>query len=63
MIPIRFSGCFEDRLNAEKKSRGIVDYGDLEQMTYRLFYRDGVQTDFARETAARYDEIYIDEYQ
>jgi ATP-dependent helicase/nuclease subunit A len=54
---------FEDRLNAEKKTRGIVDYGDLEQMTYSLLYKDGVITDFARETAVRYDEIYIDEYQ
>lgn len=54
---------FENRLNSEKRTRGIVDYSDLEQMTYSLLYKDGVITDFARETALRYDEIYIDEYQ
>lgn len=54
---------FEEKLIAEKKSRCIVDFNDLEQMTYKLLYKDGLPTSFAREQALRYDEIYIDEYQ
>lgn len=54
---------FDEKLNSEKKSRGIVDFGDLEHMTYRLFYDGGNKTPFAQEQSLRYDEIYIDEYQ
>ncbi|MDD4774802.1 MAG: 3'-5' exonuclease, partial [Eubacteriales bacterium] len=54
---------FESKLIAEKKSRGIVDFSDLEHMTYKLFYKNGNPTPFAREQAQHYDEIYVDEYQ
>ncbi len=48
----------------EKRTRRFMDYGDLEQFAYRLFYdKDGNKTKKAYETAELYDEIYIDEYQ
>ncbi|MCL2519234.1 MAG: UvrD-helicase domain-containing protein, partial [Oscillospiraceae bacterium] len=36
---------FEKRLNAEKLRRGILDFADLEQLTYNLLYRGGKLTD------------------
>ncbi len=55
-----FCKIFEE----EKRTRRFMDYGDLEQFAYRLFYdKDGNKTKKAYETAELYDEIYIDEYQ
>jgi len=60
----RLLSAFRRRLDAEKLERGVVDFTDLERMTYRLFYDEqGELTPTAREMAARFDEIYIDEYQ
>ncbi len=54
---------FLRRFNAEKLARGILDFGDLERMAYKLLVSDGKPTDIAKAIAERFDEIYIDEYQ
>ncbi len=55
-----FCKMFEE----EKRIRRFMDYGDLEQFAYRLFYdKNGNKTKKAYETSELYDEIYIDEYQ
>ncbi len=55
--------AFLDRFNAEKRSRSIVDFGDLERHAYRMLIKDGKPTPAALSIAQRFDEIYIDEYQ
>ena len=55
---------FEKVFREEKRQRKFMDYGDLEQFTYELLYdKDGNKTKTAYDTAEKYDEIYIDEYQ
>ncbi len=55
---------FSKLFSEEKKSRKFMDYGDLEQLAYKLLYdENGEKTKKAYETAELYDEIYIDEYQ
>lgn len=56
---VRVLGEFDRRLAAEKRRRGLLDYGDLERMTYKLLSDKNTADAVARE----YDEIYIDEYQ
>jgi len=50
-----------------KSERKLLDYDDLEHLTAALLFceKDGVlyRTDTARELAARFDELLIDEYQ
>ncbi len=55
--------AFLDRFGAEKRSRGIVDFGDLERLAYRMLINDGKPTPAALSIAERFDEIFIDEYQ
>ena len=59
-LTLRFSQRY-----AEKKREGnFLDYSDLEHQAIRLFLgEDGQPTAAAREVAARFDEIMIDEYQ
>ncbi len=53
-----------DELSERKKERGVVDFADLEMLAVRLLVgEDGEPTPAAREIAARYDYIFIDEYQ
>ncbi len=59
----KFLKLFEIKLNEEKRFRSIVDFNDLEQMTYKMLYCNGNKTSFALEQASRFDEIFIDEYQ
>jgi len=59
----RILEMFLDRFAEEKRTRGIVDFGDLERMAYRLLIKDGKPTDTAKAISERFDEIYIDEYQ
>lgn len=55
---------YERRLSAEKRRRGLIDYTDLERLTLKLLYdADGRLTETAGSIRARFDEIYIDEYQ
>ncbi|MGI6744334.1 MAG: UvrD-helicase domain-containing protein [Eubacteriales bacterium] len=59
--------AFSKRLVAEKTRRGVLDFSDLSRLTLKLLYGDDgnfdTPTDAARDIAARYDGIYIDEYQ
>ncbi|MBQ2709070.1 MAG: UvrD-helicase domain-containing protein, partial [Clostridia bacterium] len=55
--------AFLARFQAEKHRRALLDFGDLERMAYDLLVHAGQPTEAAREIAARFDEIYIDEYQ
>ncbi len=55
---------FEKRFSAAKKEKGKVDYNDMERMAVRLFVSpDGEPTAEAVSAAAKYDYIFIDEYQ
>ena len=54
---------FEAAYAAEKGRRGLVDFADLEHMAVSLLVEDGAPTPLARQWAARYDEIMVDEYQ
>ncbi len=58
---------FSERFFKAKKEKGILDFHDLESLVLKLLYEktdSGYEiTDFARETAAGYDEIMVDEYQ
>ena len=54
---------FDDRFIEEKKKSGRLSYNDLERFTFSLLVSKQGPTDSAREIAAGFDEIYIDEYQ
>ena len=55
---------FEAHYTAEKQRRGLVDYSDLEAMTYALLVsKDGEPTPAAAEIASNYERIFVDEYQ
>ncbi len=55
---------FEERLNAEKKERGLLDYGDLERYTIALLYtKNGEPSEIAHSVSEKYKEVFIDEYQ
>ncbi len=58
---------FSERFFEAKREKGILDFHDLESLVLKLLYEKTdsgyVITDFARETAAQYDEIMVDEYQ
>jgi len=55
---------FDAALTKEKQRLGILDFSDLEILTYRLLYNeDGSITPTAHTVSESYDEIYIDEYQ
>ena len=64
MAAARVLRVYFDRLGERKRERGIVDFGDLERMTAELLMNeDGSPTDAARDIAAAYDYVFIDEYQ
>lgn len=58
---------YRGRFAEQKKAQGIVDADDLEHMTAGLLVRNEngklMRTAVAKELAARYDQILIDEYQ
>lgn len=55
---------FLERFGIEKHRRGIVDFGDLERLAYKMLVdENGDPTDAAKDIRDRFDEIYIDEYQ
>lgn len=54
---------FISRFSAEKHSRGIVDFNDLERLAYRLLVKEGKPTAAAKAVSTQFDEVYIDEYQ
>ncbi|MBE6662144.1 MAG: hypothetical protein E7606_02540 [Ruminococcaceae bacterium] len=56
--------AFDARLNKEKEQRGICDFSDIRRYVLKLLIdEDGKPTDIAEDYQARFDEIYIDEYQ
>ncbi len=59
-----FLMAYDVRILAEKQARGICDFTDNRRYLLTLL-RDGngQSTPVARELAAQYDEVYIDEYQ
>ncbi len=54
---------FLARFESEKRGRGIVDFGDLERLAYKMLVENGAPTPAAAEISLRFDEIFIDEYQ
>lgn len=66
---LRLAGRLHEAFVKEKRSRGIVDFNDLEQLALSiLLQRDEesgeyVRTDAAKELAMDFVEIMIDEYQ
>ncbi|MBC8535306.1 helicase-exonuclease AddAB subunit AddA [Feifania hominis] len=61
---------FERRFESRKNERGILDFADVERYAYRLLVEDYdahsgslTPTQDARQTAQRYDAVFIDEYQ
>ncbi|MGX8692809.1 MAG: helicase-exonuclease AddAB subunit AddA [Clostridia bacterium] len=61
---LRLCLAFDERYAADKRRQSLLDYADLEHLAAALLTEpDGSPTDLAREVAARYDEIMVDEYQ
>lgn len=56
---------FSERFAAKKLEQACLDFGDLEHFTLRLLCDEetDMPTALARETAEKFDEIYVDEYQ
>lgn len=55
---------FERRFSESKREKGKVDYNDMERLAVKLFVsEDGSPTPEAVSAAAKYDYIFIDEYQ
>ncbi len=60
----RLLSAFDRKFTYEKRKRGIIDFNDMERMAYSLLVApDGAYTSLAKETADRFDEVCIDEYQ
>lgn len=59
-----FISRYEKDLSEEKLRRGICDFEDIRRYTLTLLVNpDGSPTDIALSWGARFDEIFIDEYQ
>lgn len=52
---------FSERFAAAKRARNLLDFGDLEHECLKILRDD--QSPAAAELSARYDEIFVDEYQ
>ena len=55
--------AFGSRFTEEKRRRVLVDFGDLERLTYSALVENGTPTAAAKNVSEAFDEIYIDEYQ
>ncbi|MBR5322845.1 MAG: UvrD-helicase domain-containing protein [Clostridia bacterium] len=61
-----FLSAFDGMYKEEKKSRGLLDYNDLENFALRLLYVDKectVSSELASSIKEKYKYIFIDEYQ
>lgn len=55
---------YDRRLTEEKQSLGIYEFSDMPRLMIRLLTNsDGSPSETAKSLSARYDEVYIDEYQ
>ena len=55
---------FSARFSELKRSKGMLDYNDLEHMALKLLIgEDGKPTQLARELSERFEEVLVDEYQ
>ncbi len=54
---------FESEYAKLKDERSIIDFSDISRKCYDLLIKDGKPTEIAESTAAKFREIYIDEYQ
>ena len=59
----RFEKKFDTVFAEEKRRHGALSYADIERYTYICLLENGKPTDIARNVAAQFDAIYIDEYQ
>lgn len=60
----RLLQSFDEAFTREKRRRKLLDFSDLEHEAIRLLVKkDGTPTAAAREVAAQYREILVDEYQ
>ena len=62
-ILLRTLKKFDELFAREKKNRGICSYGDIERYAYSALWKDGEKTPYAKELAASFKAVYIDEYQ
>jgi len=59
-LTLRFDAAYA----RDKRSRGLVDYSDLEHMAAKLLLNpDGTPTELASRLSLRYAEVMVDEYQ
>ncbi len=59
-----FIEAFDSAYFEEKRARAILEYSDIERLTYKSLYNsDGTLTDFAMSVRHEFDAVYIDEYQ
>ncbi|MBO5879625.1 MAG: UvrD-helicase domain-containing protein [Clostridia bacterium] len=54
---------FSDAYFEEKRRRGILEFSDIERLSYNLLWKDGEITDVARAYREIFTSVYIDEYQ
>ena len=59
----KFLKKFDTVFTGEKKSKGICSYSDIERYVYCALWKNSEKTDLARELAASYKAVYVDEYQ
>nr|MBE6544948.1 hypothetical protein [Oscillospiraceae bacterium] len=59
----RFEKHFDRLFLEEKRRLSALSYSDIERYTYKCLIKDGQPTDIARNVAAQFEAIYIDEYQ
>lgn len=60
----KFLHKFDEIYFAEKRSRQILEYSDIERLAHKSLYNeDGTPSDYALSERELYDYVYIDEYQ
>lgn len=60
---IRLVLAFSENVQAEKKKRSLLDFGDLEHYAIALLYTNGKPSTLAQTLSTQYREIMVDEYQ
>lgn len=61
---IGFLREFDRRYAMEKKKLSLLDFSDLEQLTYKLLYQpDGSFSELCDEVSGSFKEIFVDEFQ